>query len=85
MFSGVSRSDQKKETGQARLYSIPVRLRSATAFAAGVASRAGLRGLAADELVEVALLPASGLILAKQCEAVLVEGLEPIVPADVLQ
>ena len=60
-------------------------LRSATAFTAGVASRAGLRGLAADELVEVALLPASGLALVKQCEAVLVEGFEPIIPADVLQ
>src|SRR5207248_11410046 len=78
------RQEQKK-TGQAPSLLQNFALCRSPAFAARFTSLLSLRGFTTDELVEVALLPASGLVLMQQRKAVLIEGLEPIVPADALE
>src|SRR5215204_563127 len=49
------------------------------------AVRARLRGLAADQLIEVALFPARGLLLVEEREVGLVEFLEELVPGYLLE
>lgn len=52
---------------------------------AAVAVLSGLGRLAADQLVEIALGTAGGLILVEQRELAFVELLKPFLPGDVLQ
>src|SRR3954452_9268218 len=51
----------------------------------GGAVLASLRGLAADQLVEIALLAAGGFLLVQQREIGLVELLEELLPRDFLE